>query len=166
MNDILRHHKGCAYSGSPVGPPHSKHDGRSCIPLSAQLCVCDPHGDKQRQHDLFLGRYKRRHVLWQREVWYQWDGAEIRITDMSVDRMKALVLFLERRAPRLKAAYESELVFAPGVQGEHALDAVDDILHETIEKDAVEWIRETPLMQRLNRRIRKRRKKELRREFA
>jgi hypothetical protein len=158
-NPVLRHGPGCARSGHEVGT----HKG--AVPLSDFQCVCDPYGDKARAHALVMDRYQRRQVLWQDEVWYQEDGTEVRVADMSLDRMQALVLFLERRAPRLKVSWEWSVALSPGVQGEHALDAVDQMLAESHATDAVEWIHDTPLVRRLDRRVAKQRAKSLRRDF-
>lgn len=152
----LRHGPRCAWSGQPVGQPS----------LNDDLCVCDPHGNKQRAHARFMERYRRRNVLWQDEVWYPMTGGPVRVKSMGLSYMQNVVAFLERRAPRLKRAYEWDLAFAPGVQGEHALDAVESILTRTMGMSPEEWLHDTPLVRRLDRRVRKQSKRALKEDFA
>ena len=158
---MMVHGKNCAHFGLPVG-----QSGLGVRSLADPLCCCDPHGDKARAAAFAYERYQRRNVLWQDKVWYPATGDPVRVKDMDLDYMRNTVLFLEARAERLKFAYEWNLAVNPGVQGEHALDAVDAILQKTLETGAVEWLHDTPLVRRLDRRIRKRRKRALREDFG
>lgn len=142
----MRHERRCAYSGAPVGPPGGSDHS---VPLSAGLCICDPHGTKARAGERAVEAFNRRHVLWQTEVWYPKEGPAIRVDEMSLRYKQNVLKFLERRAPNLKASYEAELTFSPGVRGEHALDAVDAILTETFATRPVTWLYSTPLVDRL-----------------
>lgn len=141
--DGYRHEKGCAWSGMTL-------ERRS---LNDRLCVCDPHGTKARAHAVFMERWNRRHVLMQDEVWYPKEGDPVRLDEMSLRWKKNLLAFLERRAEALKMSAELELVGAT-MGGEHAQDAVDQILAETLETKATTWLYQQPLVEKLEQLIR------------
>jgi hypothetical protein len=151
MKTALKHEQGCMHGGQPIGPPGGPDHS---IPLSDRYCICDPHGDKKRAMERAFLRFQKRHVLWQEEVWYPKEGPAIFLTDMSLRYKGNVLRFLERRAPNLKAQYEMELTLSPGVQGEHALDAVDQILDETFEMLPTTWLYRTPFVLRLEQLIR------------
>lgn len=142
---ISSHHtRACKYAGLKV-------EGRAN--LDDPECCCDPDGSRIQRHLDFMRRYRRTHVLWQEETWFNKDGDAIRVTDMSLTYKRNVLAFLERRAPRLKMAYEVELAFAP-VQGEMASDAIDDLLTETMDTLATTWLYRTPLVLRLEQLVR------------
>lgn len=143
MTGGYRHEERCAWRGQTLDK----------ISLNDRLCICDPRGTKARASALFLEQWKRRHVLFQDEIWYPREGDPVRLDDMSLRWKRNLLAFLERHAPSLKQQAEFELM-ATTMNGEHAQDAVDQILSETLETKATTWLYQQPLVERLERLIR------------
>lgn len=87
--------------------------------------------------------------LFQDREWRSGDGRVNRLKDLDPRHRRNLIAWLERRAARLKMAYEFSLATGPQPSGEMACDAFESeqaVLWETGDQ---EWLNSTPLMIRL-----------------
>lgn len=101
--------------------------------------------------DAALRRYKAQHVLEQDQVWYNREGDEILLEDMSLRYLKNVLAFVERRAAFLKARAEAQLLFWCGQpHGDMAQDALDSILAEVLDQEPTTWLYGQPLVARLD----------------
>lgn len=77
--------------------------------------------------------------------WTTQDGRELTLGEMTLDHRRNLLAYLERHAALYKYRYELQMATRPLPTAEMARDSVEDALTELLEKDALEWLRETPL---------------------
>lgn len=146
MSTQTHHVDACAFRGMTFAE----------VAVDAELCCCDPTGEQARAVEAALQQWRRRAVLSQTEVWYPREGDPVRLDDMSLRWKRNLLAFLERRAPRLKASAEWQLVgWASSDRiGEHAADSLDAVLSETMDTLPLTWLYRQPLVERLEQLIR------------
>lgn len=147
----LRHGEACRFAGLPLGP-RGGSDGR--VPLSHEHCVCDPHGTKARVRARQWERSRRSRVLWQDQVWWDREGNELRLTDLSHRYLSNLLGFLEARAQRFYDTFVWSMAAGPHPSGDAATDAFEVEFDQLLNTKPTTWLYSTPLLVMLERLVR------------
>lgn len=116
--------------------------------------VLGPDGHLPRSEEEIRAAVKRaeqRMVLTQTEVWFDADGNEIRLEDMSLRYLKNVLGFLERRADRLKRAAEAQIwAWSTEPHGDMAQDSLDRMYAEIEDQQAMTWLYDQPLVRQID----------------
>jgi hypothetical protein len=91
-------------------------------------------------------------LLYQDKLWIDGECRTLTLKEMKPAHRRNLIAWLERKAERIKNAYEWSLACGPQPSGEMASDAFEQEQAALWEQSGIDWLNETPLMIELRRR--------------